>query len=126
MDVLRLLFRPVIFPNPRVERVFIDPEIASRLRNWLFRFDREFHGALFELSRISFHRWFTHRTHLSRSKHGHDILYAGGELRRLIRSAPPQRAVTAGWGRRWSAMLGPGSINDQGILGCQREQRALR
>jgi hypothetical protein len=29
------------------------------------------------------------------AKHGQDILYAGGELRRLIRSAPPQRAVTA-------------------------------
>jgi hypothetical protein len=29
------------------------------------------------------------------ARHGHDILYAGGELRRLIRSAPPQRAVTA-------------------------------
>jgi hypothetical protein len=30
------------------------------------RFDREFHRALFTFGRIPFHRWFTHRTHLSR------------------------------------------------------------
>ena len=69
MDLRRLPFRPVLCPNPRVERVFIDPEITSRLRNWLFRFDRAFHGTLFELSRIPFHHWLTHRTHLSRSDH---------------------------------------------------------
>src|SRR5262245_22112531 len=28
-------------------------------------------------------------------KHGHDFLYAGGELRRLTRSVRPQRAATA-------------------------------
>jgi hypothetical protein len=32
----------------------------------LIGFDREFHGALFECSRIPFHRWFTHRTPLSK------------------------------------------------------------
>jgi hypothetical protein len=32
----------------------------------LLRFNGKFHCALFEFGRIAFHRWFTHRTHLSR------------------------------------------------------------
>src|SRR5262245_42449317 len=44
----------------------IDPQVASGLGNRLLRFNGECHGALFKLGRLAFHRWLTHRTHLSR------------------------------------------------------------
>src|SRR5215831_5493190 len=66
IDLLLLALHTVIFPDPGVERIFIDPQVAGCLGNRLLRFDGKFHGALFKLGRIAFHRWFTHRTHLSR------------------------------------------------------------
>src|SRR5215510_4495418 len=46
--------------------MFIDPQVAGCLGNRLLRFNGQFHGALFKFGWIALHRWFTHRTHLSR------------------------------------------------------------
>ena len=66
LDLLLLALRSVVFPNPGMERVFIHSEVPGRRRNRLRRFDRQFHGALFEFGGITFRRGFTHRTRLSR------------------------------------------------------------
>jgi hypothetical protein len=55
LDLLLLALSAVIFSDPGMSRVFIDPEVAGRLRNRLIRCDREFHGALFEFGWIAFH-----------------------------------------------------------------------
>jgi len=63
--LLLLALHSVIFSDPGMERVFIDPEVAGRLGNRLIRLDRQVHRALFEFGGITFHRGFTHRPHLS-------------------------------------------------------------
>ena len=71
MALLRLAFHTVIFPDPGVSGVCIAPEVTGRLGTRLLRFDREFHSTLFACSWITFHHWFTHRTHLSRLAMSH-------------------------------------------------------
>src|SRR5262249_58974893 len=56
----------VIFPDPGMEYIFIDPQVAVGLCHRLLRCNGKLHGALFACGRIAFQRWFTHRTPLSR------------------------------------------------------------
>jgi hypothetical protein len=64
IDLLLLTGRPMICPDPGMERVFIHPQVTGRLRDRWTRFDGEFRRTLLQFGRIRFHRWLTHRTHL--------------------------------------------------------------
>ena len=66
MDVRRLTGRPVRCPEPGMERVFMHPQVAGRLRDRVPRFDGEFHLTLLPGGRIRLHRWRTQRTPRSR------------------------------------------------------------
>src|SRR5262252_8447088 len=64
MNLLLLALHPVIFPNPGVERIFIDPEVTGSLGNGLLGLDCQLHRTFFEFGGILVHRRLTHRTHL--------------------------------------------------------------
>src|SRR5919108_774457 len=66
MDLLLLALGPVIFPDPGMERVFIHPKVTGSLCDRLIGLDGQFDSTLLEFGGITFHRCFTHRTHLSR------------------------------------------------------------
>ena len=57
LDLLPPALRPMIFPDPGVERIFIDPKVTRGLCNRLLRFDREFDGALLEYGGDIFSLW---------------------------------------------------------------------
>src|SRR5215471_5116108 len=65
LDLLLLTPSSVLFPDPRMSRVFVHPEVACCLGNRLIRLDGQFDRALLKLRWILFHRGDTHRTHLS-------------------------------------------------------------
>jgi hypothetical protein len=44
LDLLLLTLCTVIFPDPGVERIFIDPKITGRLGNGLIRLDSQFNS----------------------------------------------------------------------------------
>src|SRR5215831_18042511 len=66
MDFLLLALHPVVFPDPGVECIFINPQITGRLCNRLLGFDREFDGAFLKFRGILFDRGLTHPTPLFR------------------------------------------------------------
>src|SRR5262245_30020459 len=64
MDLLLLALRPMIFPDPGMQRVFVHSELARGLRASLLRLDGQFDCALLEFSGILSRRGLAHRTHL--------------------------------------------------------------
>src|SRR5262249_19041303 len=64
MDLLLLALRPMICPDPGMQRVFVHSELTRRLRDRLLRLDSEFDRAFLEFSGICFRRGLAHRTHL--------------------------------------------------------------
>src|SRR5215475_287529 len=64
LDLLLLPLGAVIFPNPRVERVFIHAKVTRGLGNGLIRLDGQLHRAFLKCSGILFRSGLTHRTHL--------------------------------------------------------------
>src|SRR5215475_1341895 len=64
LDLLLLPLGAVIFPNPRVERVFIHAKVTRGLGNRLIRLDGQLHRAFLKCSGILFRSGLTHRTHL--------------------------------------------------------------
>src|SRR5215475_14395986 len=64
LDLLLLPLGAVIFPNPRVERVFIHAKVTRGLGNGLLRLDGQLHRAFLKCSGILCRSGLTHRTHL--------------------------------------------------------------
>src|SRR5262245_45202028 len=64
MDLLLLALRPMILPDPGMQRVFVHSELARGLRASLLRLDGQFDCALLEFSGILSRRGLAHRTHL--------------------------------------------------------------
>ena len=54
LDLLVLALHPVIFPDPGMEGVLIDPKVTGRLGNGLIRLDRQFYCSLLN-STLSIH-----------------------------------------------------------------------
>src|SRR5215510_6745757 len=88
MDLLLLALRPMILPDPGMQRVFVHSELARALRDSLLRLDGQFDGALLECSGILSRRGLAHRTHL---------VYCVSSLspcvRKSITTSPPDGAA---------------------------------
>jgi Glyoxalase/Bleomycin resistance protein/Dioxygenase superfamily len=89
----------VICPAPDVKRICIDAQGASRLGNGLIRLDGEFYCTLRECGRITSHRRFTQRPHLSELaralvsvcpvEYSHINTYVPEQDKRWVIVAPP-------------------------------------
>jgi len=64
LDLLLLTLCTVIFPDPGVERIVIDPKLTGRLGNGLIRLDSQFNCPFLKCSGIVSRRGLAHRTHL--------------------------------------------------------------
>src|SRR5215475_3435953 len=106
LDLLLLPLGAVIFPNPRVERVFIHAKVTRGLSNKLIRLDGQLHRAFLKCSGILFRSGLTHRTHLlgcvlslvsvCPEEYSHIIKRAEGR-RRKSSGKTPARAKLLSW-----------------------------